>query len=144
MPSDVQLVGHVGLTPLQRYGEQLGLPALPEGLFAHPPVEQVPHAPQAELQQMPLTQKPDEHWVGVVHEEPLGRVEPHFPETQLFPLAQPPFEVQLAGHPVAVPSQTYGAQEGLPAPPAATAVQVPVEQVPQGPHPESQQMPPTQ
>ncbi len=91
--------------PLHTNGEQDGVPAAPEARLLQAPVEQSPQAPQAELQHTPLTQFPEVHWFGVVHAEPLARVAPQDPPTQVFPGEQLALPEHVDGHELAVPSQ---------------------------------------
>ncbi len=77
MPSVAQVAGQVTAVPLQRYGAQLGLPACPAGTGVHAPVEQVPHAPHAELQHVPPKQNPDWHWLALEQPEPFASFETH-------------------------------------------------------------------
>lgn len=60
---------------------------------------------------------------------PLGRGAPQVPPTQEKPLAQSELPLHAVGQLALEPSQTKGAQLGLPAEAAATATQVPAAQV---------------
>jgi hypothetical protein len=67
-----QLAGHDALAPLQTNGLHEGLPALPAVSGVQVPVAQLPHGPQALLQQIPETQLPLWHWFPAAHDEPFG------------------------------------------------------------------------
>ena len=78
--SELQVEGHVADPPLQRYGEQLGLPVAPAPRVAQVPfakapvaIEQAsqPPALQAALQHRPSAQKPEMHWEASVHTLPF-------------------------------------------------------------------------
>ena len=78
--SELQVDGHVADPPLQRYGEQLGLPVVPAPRVAQVPFTEAPVASeqasqppalQAALQQTLSAQKPDEHCDAVVHPLPF-------------------------------------------------------------------------
>jgi len=62
----------------------------------------------------------------------LGRGAPHVPPTQPKPAAQSESSLQEVGQVALAPSQTKGAQLGLPGEAAATSKQVPAVQVSQG------------
>jgi hypothetical protein len=76
--SAVQLARHAMFTPSQRKGLQEGLPALPAGSGLHVPVEQLPHAPQALLQQMPEVHWPLWHCRLAAQDTPFGCGEAHW------------------------------------------------------------------
>ena len=85
LPSIEQVDGQLVDAPLHRYGVHDGEPGAPP-----PEVVQVPgcalqvwQAPvHALAQQMLLTQKPDEHWRVLVHDEALPSVGVQVPELQ--------------------------------------------------------------
>jgi hypothetical protein len=75
---------------------------------------QAPH--EAVVQHVPLTQSPLRHWPPRVQLPPAGKRPMHMPPVQSSPLAHCELAVQLVGQPAVAPTQTYGAQEGVPGP----------------------------
>ncbi len=71
----MQALGHEAEEPLQTYGPQEGVPALPATIGLHVPTIPVRlHASQAPLhavlQQTPSTQLPLPHWLAALHTAP--------------------------------------------------------------------------
>jgi hypothetical protein len=126
-----QVVGHAAEAPLHTYGAQAGVPALPEGVAVHVPTLpgrlQASQAPaQAVSQQTPSTQLPNSHSLlppqvalGAFFSSHCPLPLQKWPSAHWASLEQPP------GQDAETPSHTAGAQEGLPASPAATGRQRP-------------------
>ena len=127
--STVQAVGQLAAPP-QRYGVQAGVPGAPAASAWQTPIEPVTlHAsqapPHAELQHTPSMHCPVWHWLPAVHATPLARLAMQVVPLQNAVAAHWVSVVQLDPHAPVVPPHTYGAHEGAPVAPAASARQVP-------------------
>jgi hypothetical protein len=82
---------------------------------------------QARSQQKPSTQWPLRHCSAAVQAAPSSRLTTHAPATHADPGAQSAPFAQEDGHPAAVPSHTYGEQDGVPGAPSAAGRHAPTE-----------------